>query len=360
MDPVAAAGLGRAALRGVELSRYPGAVVLAAKNGLVFECEAFGHALLYSDSRKLLPEEERVPMEKDTIFDLASLSKLFTSIAAVQLAERGLLDLDEPVSSYLPRLSGGGKERITPRHLLTHTSGLPALVRLDELSTHEERVSAVYEAGLLAEPDASYLYGDLNMIATGWLVERVSGVPLDGFVARNITAPLDMTDTFYNPPESPLPRIAATEHKPGRGMIRGSVHDENAHSLGGVAGHAGVFSTARDLAVLAQSLLDGGAPVLGEEPVRQVLSNHNRHLPGCDHGLGFELNREWYMDGLASPEAAGHTGFTGTSLVLDRRSRSFVILLTNRVHPTREGESINPQRRAVARGLLQAVGQGRP
>ncbi|MCL6438850.1 MAG: beta-lactamase family protein [Rubrobacteraceae bacterium] len=344
----------------MEISRYLGAVVLAAKDGLIFIHRAFGHAVLYRDRRRLLPEGERVPMQEDTIFDLASLTKLFTAMAAVQLAERGHLDLDEPVAGYLPRLSGRGKERITPRHLLTHTSGLPALVHLEDLSTHEERVSAVYRVPLLAEPGTRHLYGDPNMILSGWLVERVSGMPLDDYVRANITAQLGMTDTFYNPPESMRPRIAATEYKPDRGMVRGVVHDENAHALGGVAGHAGLFSTARDLAALAQSLLDGGGGILKESSVREMLSDQTPHLPGCAQGLGFELDREWYMDGLASPQTAGHTGFTGTSLVIDLRHRAFVILLTNRVHPTREGESINPQRRAVARALLEAVDQGLP
>jgi hypothetical protein len=180
-------------------------------------------------------------------------------------------------------------------------------------------------------------------------------------VHERITGPLGMRDTGYDPPASELDRIAATEYQtaPSRGMVRGSVHDENAWALGGVAGHAGVFSTADDLAVLAQTIINGGAygdaRILSEESVDSLLHNENAEFPGDSHGLGFELDQMWYMDGLSGPETAGHTGYTGTSLVIDRSTRSFVILLTNRVHPSRSWGSNNPARRAVARDLALAL-----
>jgi CubicO group peptidase (beta-lactamase class C family) len=219
-------------------------------------------------------------------------------------------------------------------------------------------------AKLINQPGAEYLYSDLNLIALGELSARVSGKPLDKLVADGITKPLEMRDTGYNPDPKKKPRIAATEYQasPARGMVRGSVHDENAWSLGGVAGHAGVFSTADDLAVLAQTFLNGGsyrgARILKESSVTAMITNFNQAFPGNDHGLGFELNQHWYMGGLSGPRTAGHTGYTGTSLVIDFDSRSFAILLTNRVHPSRDWGSNNPARRAVAQGLALSLGVG--
>ena len=195
------------------------------------------------------------------------------------------------------------------------------------------------------------------MITAGKLVELATGQPLDQVVHDRITGPLGMRDTGYNPPASELDRIAATEYQtaPPRGMVRGSVHDENAWALNGVAGHAGVFSTADDLAVLAQTIINGGSygdtRILSEDSVDALMHNENAAFPGNSHGLGFELDQMWYMDGLVGPETAGHTGYTGTSIVIDRASKSFVILLTNRVHPSRNWGSNNPARRAVARDM---------
>lgn len=342
---------------------YAGAVVLAAHDGTVVVHEAVGHALRYADgSGTELPADQQVPMRRDTVFDLASVSKLFTSIAVMQQVERGRLDLDAPVASYLPAFAARGKEAVTVRQLLTHTSGLPAWLPLySRWDTPEERIAAVYDVEPIAPPDTRYVYSDLNMITLGELVELVAGAPLDVVVRDGITEPLGMSDTGYNPPASQLPRIAATEDQPwtGRGVIRGSVHDENAWSLGGVAGHAGVFSTARDLAVLAQAILNGGryagARILAEELVDALLTDENAAFPGNAHGLGFEIDQRWYMDALSGPGTVGHTGYTGTSLVIDTRSRSFVVLLTNRVHPSRSWGSNNPARRAVARGLALAL-----
>ncbi|QYJ16827.1 Putative D-alanyl-D-alanine carboxypeptidase [Rubrobacter xylanophilus DSM 9941] len=345
-----------------EYQAYPGAVVLVARDGVIARHDAYGYALKYAGNEPLLPEEEWVPMQRDTIFDLASISKLFTSIAAMQLVERGKLDLDAPVASYIPKFAQSGKEGVTVQQLLTHTSGLPAWLPLySRYDTPEERVQAVYAVEPEAPAGTQYRYSDLNMITLGELVELLSGQTLDAFVAQNITGPLGMRDTGYNPPSSKLDRIAATEYQPwtNRGMIRGSVHDENAWSLGGVAGHAGVFSTAHDLAILAQTILNGGSyggsRILKPQSVQELLANYNREFPGNDHGLGFELYQHWYMDAMATPSTAGHTGYTGTSLVINPLDRSFAILLTNRVHPSRATVSTNPYRRAVARDVARAV-----
>ncbi|MCA1655911.1 MAG: serine hydrolase, partial [Pseudonocardiaceae bacterium] len=183
----------------------------------------------------------------------------------------------------------------------------------------------------------------------------------DKVVRDRITAPLGMVDTGFNPPAEKLARIAATEFQsaPPRGMVRGSVHDENAWSLGGVAGHAGVFSTANDMAILAQTILNGGSyrghRIMRPDTVTAMLDNHNEAFPGHDHGFGFELNQMWYMGGLSGPRTAGHTGYTGTDVVIDPASRSFAVLLTNRVHPSRTRGSINIAREALCNGLAKAL-----
>lgn len=348
---------------------YAGAVEIAAHDGVIASHEAVGYALRYasydSDTGKAteLPRDEWIPAKKDTIFDLASISKLFTSIAAVQLIQRGRVDLNAPVASYVPEFAQNGKGDITIRNLLTHTSGLrpdpsPSLCTYD---TNAERWAAVNATKPQAPPDTKYIYSDMNMMTLQEVIETVTGKSLDTVVRKHITRPLRMHDTMYNPPARLKPRIAATEYQPwtDRGMVHGTVHDENAYCLGGVAGHAGVFSTAHDLAVLAQTVLNGGryghARILSRHSVRSLLTNFNQKFPGNEHGLGFELSQRWYMDGLTTPVTAGHTGYTGPSIVIDPTTHSFVILLANRVHPTRDWGSNNPSRRAVARDLARAL-----
>ncbi|MQA09168.1 MAG: serine hydrolase [Pseudonocardiaceae bacterium] len=342
---------------------YAGAVTLQAHNGVVVDRRTSGYAVRYADGEGTeLPPRQRVPMREDTIFDVASISKLFTSIAVLQLAEAGKLDVHQPVADHLPEFGVNGKKSITIKQLLTHTSGLePDLPLWRDYPDKPSRIKAVMDVAPQSQPGTEYIYSDLNLITLGVLVERLTGTTLDNAVRQGITEPLGMTDTGYNPPKSKLDRIAATEYSedPPRGMVRGSVHDENAWSLGGVAGHAGVFSTARDLATLGQAVLNGGGyagtRILRESTVEQMLTNYNTAFPDDSHGLGFELNQRWYMGGLSAPRSAGHTGFTGTSLVLDPASRSVNILLTNRVHPSRDWGSINPARETLATGLAKAM-----
>ncbi|MBO0823920.1 MAG: beta-lactamase family protein, partial [Actinobacteria bacterium] len=346
--------------------RYPGAVVLAARDGVIATHTAMGYALRYSDDKPTeLPGQRRVPMRTDTIFDIASLSKLFTTLVAVQQLERGTLPLNTPVASYLPGFGQRCKDHITIRQLLTHTSGLRPDLPFYKYQTRAEQRELLYSDKPQATPGTAYIYSDLNLIALQFVLEKVTGRPLDALVRDGITRPLGMTDTGYNPPAARRSRIAATDDqhvppaKTNRGLVWGQVQDENAWALGGVAGHAGVFSTARDLAVLAQTLLNGGrygqTRILSEHSTRLLFTDFNRRFPGHAHGLGLELDQPWYMDRLASPVTAGHTGFTGTSFVIDPRSHAFVILLTNRVHPTREWGGINPARRAVAHDLAAAI-----
>jgi CubicO group peptidase (beta-lactamase class C family) len=354
---------------------YAGAVVLAAKDGVVVQRFAVGTAVRYSAVGPPparvgveLPAGEQIPARPDTIFDLAAVSKLFTTIVVMQHVERGLVDLDAPVARYVPEFAAGGKESVTVRNLLTHTSGLPAFLPLwSTYPTPETRRAAALATPLAAgaSPGNQYVYSDLGLIALGVLVERVSGMRLDAAVRAGVTGPLGMGDTGYNPEPRLRARIAATEYQPyaGRGMVWGEVHDENAWALGGVSGHAGVFSTVDDLAVLCQTMLNGGeyrgARIMQEATIRSMLVNYNAHLeqrfPDSDRGLGFELNKHSYMDGMASPVTFGHTGFTGTSVVVDPLAHSFVIMLSNRVHPDRGWGTNTVARRAMARDFANAA-----
>ncbi|MGH3662226.1 MAG: serine hydrolase [Micromonosporaceae bacterium] len=353
---------------------YAGAVVLGAKDGVIVDHEAFGHAMRYSGTRVEdgtvvgveLPRDEWTPATKDTMFDMASVSKLFTTVIVLQLAERGQLDLNAPVASYIPEFGVNGKSEITLKMLLTHSSGMRAWLPLySGYDTPEERIAATYASTLQpgTAPGRQYIYSDLGLITLGKLAEKVTGTPLDQLVAERITEPLRMTDTMYNPPESLHHRIAATEEQPwaGRPMIRGEVHDENAWSLDGVAGHAGIFSTAADMAVFSQMLLNGGVygerRILDEDTVRAALVNYNGHLgtSASQRGLGFELNKHWYMGPLASPVTFGHTGYTGTTVSIDPIAHSFVIFMSNRVHPSRDWGSNNAARLAMTTAFGHAT-----
>ena len=343
---------------------YAGAVTLLGHNGDVVAHEASGYALRYADGTGTeLPRDQWVPMRKDTIFDMASVTKLFTSILVMQQIERGTIRLEEPVATYLPAFGANGKGGITVRQLLTHTSGLkPWMPLWSGWPDKASRIAAVLDVAPTSPPGTTYVYSDLNLITLGVLVERQTGEGLDQLVRERISGPLKLKDTGYNPDPSLKPRIAATEFEasPPRGMVWGEVHDENAWSLGGVAGHAGIFSTASDLAVLAQTMINGGTyaghRILAADSVSKMTTNYNAAFPGNSHGLGFELDQRWYRSGLASPTTAGHTGYTGTSIVIDTMSRSFVILLSNRVHPNRSWGTSNPARRAAAQGLALALG----
>lgn len=339
----------------------PGAVVLIARRGVIVKEQAYGDAARYVDDR-FTPMAHPLPMRTDTLFDLASVSKLFTTTAVMQLYDCGLIDLDAPVARYLPEFAENGKEAVTIRQLLTHTSGFEPDIPLWQMEgTRAQRIEAVLTHPLSASPGTQYIYSDLNFITLGALVERLSGERLDRYVREHITAPLGMKETMYCPPAFLKPRIAATEYQPwtGRGLVWGQVHDENAWALDGVAGHAGVFSTAHDLAIFGQMMLNGGSyrghRVLSAKAVRWIETNQTPQFPGEDHGLGWELNQGWYMDALSEPTTLGHTGYTGTSIVVSPNNDTICILLTNRVHPTRNTPSTNPLRRTVARQTALAI-----
>jgi CubicO group peptidase (beta-lactamase class C family) len=366
LRPGPLAGLGEVLRRHVAPSPqqpgYAGGVVLVARHGVIAAHSAAGMARRYADADTVLAPGEQIPTRRDTVYDLASVTKMFTAVAVLQQVEAGRLDLDAPVASYLPAFARHGKDAVTVRHLLTHTGGLPDWRPLyARHATPRQRFAAALGVKPEAPPGRTYEYSDLGMITLGLLVERVTGRGLDEVIADGITRPLGLHDTMFTPPASLRGRVAATEHQAllGRGMVWGQVHDENAWSLGGVAGSAGLFSTAKDLAVLAQTLLNGGrygrTRILRTSTVRAMLRNHNAGLRGDAHGLGFELDQRGYMGPLASPVTFGHTGYTGTSLVVDPAADAFVVLLTNGVHPTRSWGSVDEARRAVARVLARSL-----
>ncbi|MGW1884559.1 serine hydrolase [Streptomyces sp. NPDC001970] len=350
---------------------YAGAVLLAGRGGTVALHRPIGMALRYAaydqatDTGLEFPAEQQIPMAEDTVFDLASVSKLFTSILAVQQIERGALELEERVAAYLPEFGAAGKQDITVRQLLTHTSGFRAWIPLYKEPTREGQLRLLWNEAPANPPGTKYLYSDLNLISLQLILEKITGLGLDRLLHDGITAPLGMDRTRFNPPPSWKPKIAATEDARlpwsglERGLVWGEVHDENAYGFGGVAGHAGVFSCAWDLAVLARTLLNGGAygraRILSDESVELMFTDFNTAFPGDEHGLGFELYQHWYMGAMATPRTAGHTGFTGTSLVLDPSTDSFLVVLGNSVHPVRSWRSGSAPRVAAATNMARAV-----
>ncbi|MER5898512.1 serine hydrolase domain-containing protein [Streptomyces mirabilis] len=333
-----------------------GVVLVAGRGPVIAVEEAAGWAVRYSsydektDTGVELPPGDRRPMTVHTPFDLASLTKLFTAVAAVQQLERGTLGIDARVGAYLPEFRAASAHDITVRQLLMHTSGLRPELPLYDCPDDAARL-ALLRAEAPSSPPGEYVYSDLNLLLLQHVLERVTGRTLDVLVRDGITRPLGMTATSFGP----CAGAAATEDqrrpwaKADRGMLRGVVHDENAWALGGVAGHAGLFSTAHDLAIFCRTLLAGGsygpARILGPDFVELMLT---------PPGLGFAVDQPWFMGALAGRGAAGHTGFTGTSLVLDPATDTFLVLLANTVHPRRRAPDSAPRAEAATR-LARAV-----
>ena len=334
---------------------FPGAVLAVGQHGRLLALKAFGQI----DSSADAPS-----MPVDALFDLASLTKVIgTTTAAEILYDRGKLDLDAPVVRYLPEFGGTpGHDAITVRQLLTHSSGLKPSGMLWRQAS--DRKGILQQIDTMAAPDAPgsvYRYQDINMILMGEIVERLSSLPLDAFLQKNVFRPLDMKDTGFRPSVALLPRIAPTEQDDvfRHMLVRGVVHDENAYVMGGVAGHAGLFSTARDLATLAQLYLDGGT-YRGKRLIRastiRLFATKQEMPPGSSRTLGWDTPTPGGLFGaLASPRALIHTGFTGTSIYIDPDRDAFVVLLTNRVNPTRENALIAQARPAIHTAVLTAL-----
>jgi CubicO group peptidase (beta-lactamase class C family) len=311
----------------------PGAVVLVGHGGSVVLHKAYG-------KRSLEPEKEEMTI--DTVFDLASLTKVVATAPAVMLlAEQGKLKLDERVSRYVPAFGQRGKKNITIQQLLVHYSGLPAELRLPKRRkiSAKNLLARIYRAKLVAVPGDRFIYSDLGFIVLGKLVEAVSHQTLDRFAREQFFAPLKMTSTGFLPAAVDTPRIAPTERRKGGGMIRGQVHDPLASSLGGVAGDAGLFSTAEDLSRFCQMLLGGGSAngvqILKPSTVLKMTSVQSPEDTPNLRGLGWDIQSAYssVKGSFFSSRSYGHTGYTGTSLWIDPETETFLILLTNRVHP---------------------------
>ncbi len=326
-------------------SIFPGAVLLLARKGKVIKYSSYGLAVKVPEPRE---------MSKATIFDLASLTKAVVTVPlALALVERGIWHLQDSVEKFLPQSNLPG---VTLWHLLTHTSGLPAWANLFYKGAGREGVFQElfsYRWPIIAptfRPGERVIYSDLGYILLGWAIEKAAGKPLDVLAKDWIFAPLGMQDTFFNPPQALKSRIAATEDDPGRGgVLIGVVHDENAWAMGGVSGHAGLFSTAWDLALFAQMILSKGSyagkRILSPTSIRLMSSPQTEGL-NERRGLGWLLQGSGTLPAgdLLSDRAFGHTGFTGTSLWIDPLYELIVIFLTNCVHPKRRPTQEEMQR----------------
>ena len=298
--------------------------------------------------------------DEHTLWDLASLTKVVgTTTAAMRLVAVGKLALDAPVQRYVPRWTGRNMERVTVRHLLLHSSGLPAGRPLYRLADARAAHDTVYTTPLDTVPGARMLYSDLGIIILGDIIQALTGESLDAHLDRTIFQPLGMRETMYRPPAGLLWRIAPTELDPWRGrVVRGEVHDENAFMLGGVAPHAGLFSSAHDLARFARMYLDGGtldtARVLDPEIIRLFTTVADRTF--SSRALGWDTPDGRNSAGTRmSSRAFGHTGFTGTSIWIDPEPGVFVLLLTNRVNPSRANARIFRVRPEVADAAMSVI-----
>ena len=354
-SPVAMAEVDRVLDRFVAEKAFPGGVLAVGHHGALVHLRPFGR-LTYDDDAPAVTE--------DTIYDLASLTKVVaTTTMAMILVDEERLDLDSPVQDFLPRFTGEGKENVTVRHLMTHSSGVdwwaPLYKEVQGQDAYLERIQAM---DLVYAPGSSTKYSDLGLILLGEILERVAGEPLDAFVQRRVFEPLGMPDTRFRPePELPA-RIAPTELDPWRGrVLRGVVHDENAHALGGVAPHAGLFSTAGDLARFVQMMLNGGVLEHHRLFSRATVESFTRKAGIADssRALGWDTKSPEKSSAgtLFSANSYGHTGFTSTSIWIDPERQLFVILLTNRVHPSRDNIMIRKVRPAVADAVVRALAE---
>ena len=327
MSPERLAAIDRIVRRGIDAGGYPGAALMIGRDGYVVFDRGYGRLEWKASSPAVSTDS--------TMYDIASMTKVIAlTAAAMVLFDDGKLPLDAPVQRFLPEFKGRGKEKVTIRMLLSHHSGLPPGRKLwgrTRSPAHARQL--ILETPLTPCGAGPCLdYSDLGTATLGWAIEKIAGEPLDAFVTRRVFAPLKMASTLYKPAASLRPRIAPAERYSKRGFIHGVVHDDAGYLLGGVAGHAGLFSTAEDLAVFAQTMLNGGelngTRVFAESTVR-IFTAHQKHsrtlgweLADSVHGAGFNLSMSAY----------GHTGYTGTSIWIDPEQRTYIVLLTNRTY----------------------------
>lgn len=334
--------------RALRDSAFPGAIAVVGTPSRVIAQYAVGH-LDWAPS----------PAPNDrTLWDMASLSKVVGLTSGImQLVAQGKIDLQAPVQRYLPDWTGKNKERVTIWNLLTHTSGLPAFKPYDEITHNPDSLAMLmYTTPLDTLPGVRMVYSDIGAYMAGRVLEKVTGQKLDVYLRSHVFEPAGMVDTRYNPPASEIARIAPTEFDPKRGgLVRGKVHDERAYYLGGVSAHAGVFSTAHDLTRFAQMYLNhgkiGGTQVL---PANEISVFTKRQFK--DRALGWQKADTGNTGGhYMSENAFGHTGFTGTSIWIDPDRGVFIILLSNRVNPTRSNTKIGRVRVQLADAVMSTV-----
>ncbi len=355
----------------------PGAVGTVIKDGHIVARKAMGNMedyIIYrsSDTGKISYQPVTRRMLESTLFDLASLTKMVACNTSIMiLYEQGKIDFDRTVADYIPSFASRGKGKVTVRQLLTHTSGLPSWYPFYQICVNREEVFRMIdeEINLEYKPGEKRIYSDLGFITLGRLVEEISGQRLDRFTKAHIFDPLGMDETQYLPWLKERLHAAPTEYDALRDQaLKGIVHDENARALGGVSGHAGLFSTANDLTIFAQMLLNkgefNGIRILAEDTIDTMLTSQIKDDP-IKNGSGFLSNRKqllgwWGMDdaatisgigGLPSPKAFGHSGFTGTMMYIDPENKAAAILLSNAVHPRRE----NAQKSDIYRGFFTNV-----
>lgn len=337
----------------IQEKAFPGAAIAAGRKNGFFLLKGFG---------KLSYGEESGSVKVDTLYDLASLTKVIvTTTACMKLYEEGKLRLDSKVFSYIPEFAVKGKDKITVWHLLTHSSGLPAYKRYFlETKGKGDIIKRICEEELEYEPGKKSVYSDLGFIILGVIVEKLTGQNLEDYIKRILFDPLEMKDTMFNPPKTLLGRIAPTEDDPWRKkVVHGEVHDENTYAMGGVSAHAGLFSTVKDLAKFCQMLLNGGIYNGKRILKRSTIEYFTKRvdIPESTRALGWDTpSKEGSSAGrFVSSKAFGHTGFTGTSMWIDPEKDLFVVFLTNRVHPTRENQKIREVRPKVHDAIFSGI-----
>lgn len=341
----------------VDQKAFPGASLAVGYHGRLIALKSFG---------KMDSSNSAAPMPVDAIFDLASLTKVIgTTSAAEILYDHKKLDLDAPVIKYIPEFAGTpGHDKILVRNLLTHSSGLNTQELLWKQATDRQGImNLLYKMRVTWEPGTRYEYRDYNMILMGEIIQRISGLSLDQFLRQNVFIPLGMKDTGYNPAPRLLDRIPPTEQDDvlRHTLVHGVVHDENAYLMGGVSGHAGLFSTASDLSRIAQMYLNGGAyngrRIVSTQTINLFMKR--QMIPAASwRALGWDTAMKGSFAGdLASPSAIIHTGFTGTSIYIDPDRDAFIILLTNHVNPTRKNTLISQARPTIHTAILATLDQ---
>jgi uncharacterized protein YbbC (DUF1343 family)/CubicO group peptidase (beta-lactamase class C family) len=336
--------------------QIPGAMLVVGHNGQVVYRKAYG-------SRAITPRREAMTL--NTVFDCASLTKVVaTTTALMRLWERGKVRMADPMAEYIPEFAQNGKQDITIRQLLVHYSGLaPDLDLARPFTGKEAAYRMAFEETPERAPGSRFVYSDINFVVLGALVEKLSGEPLDEYSQKHIFTPLGMKDTRFVPPPSWVSRIAPTEEDEHHHLLRGVVHDPTARRMGGVAGHAGLFSTADDLAKFAQALLDGGRGVLTPATVAKMTSPQQPATGTAVRGFGWDIDSPFSTNrGELLPVGSfGHTGFTGVSLWIDPTTKTYIVLMTNAVHLGEKGSAVSLRTKvatAVAAGLALDPAEG--